>query len=404
MQGATMVGSPDRQRYLVVLRARSHVTVQRDAEIRLENLPVPSGGRATVRILTRRGELDGYLVPRELILAVDLESHSIDEAVEAARFSDQLWAYLAVAANASIGEQTLFTAFQSHPAVEERPALHEFHDAFASIDRELPVPTRYLRPEATVAFVIASLVNARGDRLYRAADQYRLALMHWIPSRPLIALGHLFMGVEALSGAALDLEKTRRGATDEDLAREWAVRVDPATGRWRPGDLRAAARLQLIFRGDRDCHNEVAEASNIYEHGFDDYGRAVEIAIRRRDQVAAYLRDAIVRYSGCDPDSANTLLSPPMNTALEITGFASRLEGFYSGPLAAADIPYMDWHPSYQAAGTDEQGTPSFTLTDNYTTRFPENVTFHLRQQRVFGPRGAQITPGPVKVERRTSE
>lgn len=258
--------------FVVALRARSHVTVRVNEDIRIDDVPLPNGYRGRIRLFTRRADFHGLTVPRELVIAIDGPAPSF-EAMQATaiQLSDHLWPLLVVAANAPIWQSALLTAFETTPGVAERPVFHEFHQSFASINSEPPVQARYLRPGATVAFLAACLTSPKAARLARASDQYRLALMHWERSRALLALGHLFMAAEALAPAALELEQSWSGASDHDLVELWEVQHD--RGGWRRGDLQAAARRELVFHGDRECHDEAKTASDIYEHGFKDYGK-----------------------------------------------------------------------------------------------------------------------------------
>lgn len=384
------------RKFTVAIRARSHVTIsEEDRELRIENLLIPNGSRSTVRVFTRRSELDGQRVHRDLVIVIELGAASLDEAIDAAMVTDQFWPYFTVAANASIREQMFFTAFESTAELTTREARHEFYDHMATVDEELPLSARRLAVPATLDFISSCLQSSEAHRLYRAADQYRLALGHWTPTRSLLALGHLVMGAEALARGAVRLEMQRTGESEEDLAHRWgAVRKG---GEWHIRDVIAAGRRELIFHGDAECHRDAMRASDIYEHGHDEYGKAAELAGRRRDAVADHLRRAILEYSGCTPVTAEVLLAEKYKNPVGPDGVSIRYDGVYLGALEPGAFPYMDRRIRYTSQ-PDGSGDPTFQLTDTLTAQFPAGLEFKPTHLRAVGPEGARMTGGDPQI------
>lgn len=384
----------DLSQYNVGVRARSSVSVrQEDSPIVLD---ATAEGRALkLRIWTRRSQFQGALVHRELVISGEAEGESLDSVrATVARVAGQLWPMLALACNAAIGVPVSFTGFESTPGLTAREAVHEFDFRLATVEEEPPVPSRYIRVEPTLALLQAWLTSAEGPRIYRAAQQYWLALGHWYEYDPLVALSHVFMAAEALAPAMLRREMHLTGKTSAELADAWNV-ARREDGSFRSGDLQAAARRELIFPGDPQCHQDAREASDIFEHGYEDYGRALDLAGKVRDSAAAYVRSAIIRCTDCVSTAQEILLSPPLDAPLDLAGLTRRLTGIYRGELAAGEFPYFEWQPEYASTAGSERAR--FTVTDKVGAKFPIGVSFEATNLTVSGPRHlmANFAPAP---------
>jgi hypothetical protein len=126
---------------------------------------------------------------------------------------------IALAANAAINNPEIRLAYDNTRGRSER----EFFQRFVT---ELePGSIRFGKPadlEATARLFGAIARHSDQNRLHRAAEQYRQALLNWNPGNEAMSIAHLWIAVEALTKVALRREVDAAGLSDaRQLADRW---------------------------------------------------------------------------------------------------------------------------------------------------------------------------------------
>jgi hypothetical protein len=255
--------------YVVVLETASDARVP-DGGIRIATYPTPVGG-AAFRFLTQY-EDRGFeeKVPRLLqIEARGVTAAGINETINAyANAASSFLPLIALAANAWVGEPDIKLAFDATPGRSER----EFFQSFTTeLEPDAVRFGREIDREATVALIVAIGTHVtEGERLRRAAEQYRMALSNWLRGQEALAIGHLWMAVEALTKVALRRECGASGLTKAALAESWGIQLR---------ELDGEVRRRLIFQGDAESARKAREASDGLEHAYLDFGEVRDLAV-----------------------------------------------------------------------------------------------------------------------------
>lgn len=124
--------------------------------------------------------------------------------------------------------------------------------------------------------------------------QYALALGHWRPGHEILALAHLFIGMEALTPVALRRELSRSRLTEDELARSWGIEERRAGA--RRTRLAAEVRRRTLFRGDEETATKARKASDGLEHGFLEFARVRKLAADARDKDRSLLAGRNLRH------------------------------------------------------------------------------------------------------------
>lgn len=356
-----MNGGETDSEYVVIFRATSAVLVRpEDGPFLLENFPA-FGCRVRVEAYTRYDEEEFNLpIPRELVIDIRGPAASLVDAVKT--FTDVaivILSPLALSANAPIGEPKLYVAFDNTPGKQERDFLQTLIDD----ERGLPKTSRYLRVNATTKLVLAILRHREQGRIVRAIEQYRLALSYWEGGKETLAVAHLFMGMEALKVVALRRELAIY--TMEMLAERWSVAGRGRNGKVRLGDLQASARREILFQGDKECHDRAEKASSGLEHGFEDLLKVNNLSQEVRESTADYLRTAIFDLCGIPQEAANTLLAEPLRRPANSWRLAYRVRARIVGD---SDMVSGDIGSRY----------PHFTANSNLTLRANEGGGYDI--------------------------
>ena len=383
--------------YVVVLRASSAARFTDDGWLSILNQRTNYG---SVNLVFRTRYDDSSLdakIPRELWIDARGPAPSIDSAIEAfAGAASFFLPMLSVTTNAAILDLQVHLAFNNTRGLKER----EFFQAFIPEERGLPRVTRKVNAKMSEEFFACVSKCGEHERLLRACEQYRQALTHWGNGQELLALAHLYMGVEALTKSLLR-RLCKQHQTDEDgLASLFSV---------EKSELDATIRREVIFQGDLDCHREAKKASDGFEHGFLGFGDLRAIAARRRDQTAEYLRKAILDVAQCDDALRKKLLE---NT---VAVGAWRLERYFRGllvgegdELAAPDqaYPIVRWRSSIARAHATPTGEITVEHNEEFTPRLAEGISLKPGSVEMWGPKtgGAEtIRTGQMTTRVRTA-
>jgi len=179
---------------------------------------------------------------------------------------------------------------------------HDYFQNFLPEEQGMPVRARLVNAGATGALIKAVALHPESDRLHRVISQYSIALQNWSPGRDILALAHLYMGMEALTEVAIQEECRRPGLDKEQMAR--------ALGHEKVGDIGPHFRREVLFQKDNECYQKAKDASDGLEHGYKGFPEIQTLARAARDRSAAYLRAAIIRMSGIDEKNTHVLLNP----------------------------------------------------------------------------------------------
>lgn len=374
--------------FVVVLGADSDARFPEGKSLTINAFPTSLG---EVRILyaTRHAD-EGYesSVPREMW--VDVRGDAEAELAEAigvyANAAAQFLPLVATTTNAWVGYAEPKLAFDATPHVSERKHFSSFVREEAGT---LPRPGRNVPVEPTVALLQAVASHRETARLRRAIDQYALALGHWKIGHETLALAHLFMGMEALTPAALRRERERTGLDDTALAAKY--------GSDDVRQLSASIRRGVLFQADDEAATKARQASDGFEHGFLDFTRMRTLAAEVRDRTATYLRTAILNIADLDAASRAVLEAPPYDTPLR-SFLARYMWGTLLGEaedLAAGDqaYPILKWRSRMKDFKRNEDGTYSITPEETMTPSFNEALEYRQDRFEVWGPDGAGVPP-----------
>jgi hypothetical protein len=272
----------------------------------------------------------------------------------------------------------------------------------------LPPITRRLDVQATLTLITALVVHPEGERLLRAAEQYRLALSQWMRGHESLALMHLFMGMEVLTTCALRRECASAGLDEEGLARVWGLDVDgaPVKSVWRR-DLESEVRRRVLFQGDVATLAKAKRASDGLEHGFLDFTKARTLADETRDTTGSYLREAIFELAQIDGETKQRLLAAPYDKPLK-SWLTKYMRGKFVGDAAdladpTQEYPIFRWHTKIKSFKRTETGGYELTPDEQLTSQFSSEVKFHPSSFEVWGPEGAKpvsASPGVTEIKR----
>jgi hypothetical protein len=400
-----MAHAPQPTNYVVVLAAESAARFQEEEEpMVVRDFPTPVG-KVTLTFRTRFSD-EGHEanVPREMWIDVRGEATcDLNEAINVYGGAGMgFLPAIALATNAAIEDAQPKLAYDNTAGHNPR----EFLESFVAERTGVPLPTRPVNVQATLALIIALVTHREGERLRRATEQYRLALSHWVRGHESLALMHLFMGMEAITTSAVRRTCTEAGLDEEGVARSRGIDVDgaPVKSVWRR-ELESEVRRRILFQGDMATLAKTKRASDGLEHGFLDFTAVHTLAEETRDRTASYLREAIIDFAGLEDEMRQQLLALPYSTPLKCW-LVRYLRGRFIGDaadLAAPDqeYPIFHWRSKLKSLKRTETGGYEITPDETLIARFSEEVTFQQTSFEIWGPTGAQATESvPVVPER----
>jgi len=374
-------------RYVVVLRSPSAARFLRDSR-----LPVNFNAGGTLIDLNFRTRYvdEGFeaTVPRDLWVDAVGEADSLDEAIN--RFwgaANSLIPIVALCANAAIDPLTVEIAYDRTAEKQE----HEFFQSFHAESLEFPHPGRRIDNDATAAVIQCLGTHGEQARLYRAISQYHLALAHWKLGDEILAVGHLFMGIEALTEATLREILRLDGKSESELATSWNVDLPAPRGQARlHGSLLAEVRRRILFQGDVETHRHAKASSDGFEHGFAEYAEIRAHAVAAREKTARYLRDAILNLIDIDPGQRTLLLQTPFTLPMALAGFTRYLRGTLTGEadkLASngEPHPFMRWTGRMTGYRLVNENECSIDADGTMTARIGEGRQFQPVSHEVWG-------------------
>lgn len=369
--------------FIVVARAASALYFPERGYFRVNEYPSPLGP-LSVLFQTRRTRVQGLkeLVSRGLWAEVRGQAPGLRDALEVFPQIAQLFCpVLSVIANAPTEDLVPELAYDCSPDDLER----DFFQQFLIDERLLPF-TRPKFPSNLARHLLEMLGHhIESGRLHRAMTHYHIALQHWTPGSEIMALGHLYMGMEAMTPIAL-----RHHLSEERISR------DALTTRWGidARQLDAEVRKRLLFQGDDTTYSRARAASDGFEHGYLPFQTVREHAMATKMATAQFLRAAIFRHLGLTAGEQTELVSPPYDTPpqLRVDKYVfGKLQGRVES-LAGEDqtYPILRWSSKPSEVVHLSDGTERLGFTESVTPLLGPGVTFQVKAVEVWGGPGVR--------------
>jgi hypothetical protein len=375
--------------YVVILRAQSGVRLPKDDALIVRRLPTDVGP-VDVLFKTRLTSVAQFSkpVPMGLVVEVRGMASSLGEAIPAfASAAQGITPLLAMMGNSQIDDLAPEIAWEVTPGVNERA----FFQQHLVEERLLMVARRKLTGDAILRFLQAVATHPDAERIRRTMAQYHQALQNWEPGREILALAHLWMGVEALTPVVLRAELSRLGIDRTALLAQWGVTQK---------QLDSQVRLRLILKGDQDLYRKAKAASDGFEHG---YLRVAEIKANSdavRKDVANHLRESLLAQLQIDATDRDVFSKPPYDSPGHLRT-VKYLRGKLIGTgeqLARANqaYPIMHWTTTFFEIPNDSPDDVSFKFSETFTPRLAPGIAFRPESLAVWG--GQESTFGKDHV------
>ncbi|MCG2634834.1 MAG: hypothetical protein J4A00_07975 [Gammaproteobacteria bacterium] len=275
--------------------------------------------------------------------------------------------------------------FETTPGVTERA----FQQLFLPEERLLTVKRRRLPADLVVNVLHRLHHHDEQDRLRRAIGQYYQALRNWEPGREVLAVAHLWMGIEALTTVVLRRVSQEQATDRRGLASAWNVELTM---------LEAEVRRRLIFRGDESAYATARKTSDGFEHGFLGFNELHQQAASVRNRVASLLRASIIHELQLTEESQTVLT----DLGFDQTGHLrviKMVRGHINGPegeLAAKNeaYPRLDWRTRYvDMPSTDD--AVKYSVKEDFTGVFASGVNFRFGKIEMWGGQESTLQPHP---------
>lgn len=296
-------------------------------------------------------------------------------------------------ANGYAGDCRFHLAYDATPSRSER----EFFEQFVEDERDVPRPSRKIKPYLVVGVINALAVNPHTSRLRRAIVQYSLALKYWSRGDEILAVAHLYMGMESLVPIVLRTEQDRLSlGSKEELAAHLGIAIK---------ELDGTIRRKCLFRDDTESYKAAKSASDGVEHGFLDFDEVRPLALTVRDRVAGYLRQGIIELLNVPDEIKRELIAKPYEKPIGTEGYIRYLRGHLlanHNDLAAKgqEYPFVDWKFSVKSFSLGEKGELNITFSESMTPQIGREVSFRPKSVEVYGPEGIVVTsPENKKIE-----
>ena len=312
-----------------------------------------------------------------------------DASAKFKRYAQPITSVLAVGANAIVEQPPeLELIYDVTPDKKE----HEFFQRFLPKLPPQIMQGRIANPSALVPLFEAFGKHARADRLYQAATHYSVALNYWQPGYDLLALNHIWIGIETLTPPFLKWQCEQLGVEVDGLYELWQL-PETTNGGEKRSLLDAEIRKRLIFSGDEHCYRTTKKASDGFEHGFLSLKEAHSLARQAKTDAAGYLRAAIFNLAMLKSSERELLLGSPFDRPLERWPLDFQLTGTLVGSTdqlgpSDSEHPHFKWNEGNVTATQAEGEKIILQVRDQaLTASFGEGVIFHPQKFEVYGPK-----------------
>jgi hypothetical protein len=290
---------------------------------------------------------------------------------------------LAFSANAHIEKLFLVLAYDNTPGKQSREFMQNYTLRYA--EKNI-IEGRKINREATVGLfnAIEKQPIKLQERCFRAIAQYHATLSHWQLGSEILALAHIFMGMEVLTPVAKEIILNDEGLTIEALQAKLQAKDNR--------ELEAKIREQYLFQGDNKCYKLSRDAFTGFKHGYLPFKKIYEIAAEVRDKSMIYLRTAILKYVKVAEPNTTILNSAPYDYPLGIVPVEKRLKGYLLGTadnLAAEgyEHPWFDNTFTLTDARLNAEGNLDITFDEEFKAWLGEGVLFRQSSFEIWGQR-----------------
>jgi hypothetical protein len=345
--------------FAVVLRASSAIRIPSTKHMQM-NI-VEDVGQTTLTFRTRYlsfgGEPEKF--PRELWVEAWVPAADLDEAMRRGQDrANTVTSVLSMAMNAATEHLQIEFAFDICAEHDD----HQFFENCMLDESGLPRLARTLDVEECLGFLGDLMAHPAVDRLLRAISQYEVALRYWLPGQETLALGHLYMAMEALTPVVRDIQIAEYGGRDA-LTDAWGVAptVCRKCGEQiRAADLDAETRRRVLFQGEDQVYQGAKRASDALEHGFLAFDAIREQAVEYRDRLGFLVRHAVMDVAGPTSAWRDALLTPRRDAPIPAARAAKYVRCTLNGDMASL-APANEQYPRFQL----ESSIKSINISDD---------------------------------------
>jgi hypothetical protein len=256
-------------------------------------------------------------------------------------------------------------------------------------------------------------------RISRAITQYTDAVQYWKLGNDLYALAHLYMGVEAITETVIRAELRRRGLKKrkeleielngppaESLLLRLATYFYVLAGGSRKETLGSWARLELVFRGDKEIYLTAKRASDRLEHGVAAHQDVQRLAEKCVAKTAMYLRESILSQLNMSESDLDALTSKPYEQPTNTGGFERQFLATIvsdDDEIAAPDqaYPLVRWEFKLRDFSIAEDGTQKMRVTQNMIPLIGESAEMRLERVHFAGSTETTHSEVEIKVDKR---
>jgi len=364
--------------FVVVMRGESAAIFPKETNLLVHNFP-SSIGPVTINYETRwLKNKEGNVTPGHIWIEINGSAQSLQDAlVPFANAGLSILPILSLSANAAINDLELELGFDNTKGITER----DYFQCYVSPESNEIHILRPINREATVALINSLAAHFGGDRLRRAANQYRLALGNWRLGKESLTLAHLWMSLEALTKVKVRTEYKTRGLTNEkELADELGIDIE---------NLDSYVRKELLLKGDVECYTKAKKASDGFEHGFLEYQKIRNLSKDVRNKMAKYMRTAIIELCDLEKDKKNILLAEPFNKPLGYWPIVKYLRGKLIGKgdqlaVEGNAYPFIKWKSTYISTLEDKTKKLHISIKDSITPELGQGISFKLISREIW--------------------
>ena len=364
--------------FVVVMRGSSAVVFKQNDPLVLQ-IDTPEYGVLKISYATRwitRGE--NITSPGQMWIEIRGKGDELEKVLNVyGKMGMFGLALLSVAANAAIGDVELELGYETTRNIKER----DYFQRFLPNESGDVFSFNKVNVKATLEFMSFIRTHNEQERIFRAANQYRLALDWWKLGGESMCIAHLWMAIEALTKAFLreELIKYKLGSPGE-LANKLKIDIK---------QLDANIRKDLILKGDEECYKKALDVSNGIEHGYLNYDVIRDKATDIRPRLAKYVRDAILELSGITNQLFKTLTTTPYDKPSAIGPLVRYLRGKLIGEGEAlakegSEYPFVHWKCEFESFKENEQGKFDVSFNDELKPELAQGIGFKPMSHEVW--------------------
>jgi hypothetical protein len=305
-------------------------------------------------------------IPGDLYVVMDVAGDTLEEAAAMLTGGRDIAALISIVANAAIQPLELEVIYECTEKATERQFMQIF------MPENQPCYSSRVVPSKALGVLITALdQHKHRDRFVRAIAQYSEALLNWEQGKELLALNHLWIGVEAMKTVCLQMYMERHSLTEEKLGQEWGF--DPKRRMPLNQFLEVNARIRLTCFDDKEHHDIAKGVSDAYEHAFKNSGALYTSAASVLMPISTYLRRCILDALGFTGVQRTELdaLSPRGPKQLE-QYFRGKLISPEGDPAPSAAQPHLNLtYRITEAQIDDTTGRFSYKPQWNVTPTLP---------------------------------